>query len=169
MSDIVLKEVTPEYAEQIMAYRAEFLAAGDEMNGCSGLQKCETFEEYEYKLAHPVPNNVPSTQYIAVRESDNCLVGMIDLRHNINHPLLSLYGGHIGYSVRPNERRKGCATKMLTLCLEKARELGLPRVMVTCDEDNIGSERTILNNGGEYQTTVTAEDRERVKRYWIEL
>lgn len=169
MSELILTEVSAEYAEQIMPYRTGFLEAGDSMDGCSVLQECETYEEYEHKLHNPQPGHIPSTQYLAVRKSDNRLVGMIDLRHNINHPLLSLYSGHIGYSVRPNERRKGCATEMLALCLEKARELDLPRVMVTCNDGNLGSERTILKNGGEYQTTVTTEDGERVKRYWIEL
>lgn len=169
MSELILKEVTKDYAEQIMDYRRKFLEAGDSMDGCSGLQKCETFEAYELKLLNPRPGLIPSTQYLAVRKSDNRLVGMIDLRYNINHPLLSLYGGHIGYSVHPAERRRGYATEMLALCLEKANERGLPRVMVTCNDGNLGSERTILKNGGEYQTTVTTEDGERVKRYWIEL
>lgn len=170
MSELILKEVTADYADQIMAYRAAFLVAGDEMDGCGGLHRCETFEEYISKLNNPNPKNVPSTQYIAVRESDNRLVGMIDLRHDINHPVLSLYGGHIGYSVHPDERRKGYATEMLAICLEKAKELGLPRVMISCVEGNIGSEKTILNNGGEYQTTVTVGSRgENLKRFWIEL
>lgn len=168
MSDLILKEVTADYAEQIMAYRQAFIDANDSMNGCSGLQKCETFAEYEHKLHNPRPGLIPSTQYLAIRIEDNRLVGMIALRHNINHPLLSLYDGHIGYSVHPAERRKGYATEMLALCLEKARERGLPRVMITCNEDNLGSERTILKNGGKYQTTVT-DGTENIKRFWIEL
>lgn len=169
MSELILIEVSAEYAEQIMDYRRAFLKAGDSMDGCSGLQKCETYEEYEHKLHNPDPHLIPGTQYLAVRKSDNRLVGMINLHHNINHPLLSLYSGHIGYSVHPAERRRGYATEMLALCLEKAKERGMPRVMVTCNDGNLGSERTILKNGGVYQTTVTTEDGERVKRFWIEL
>lgn len=176
MSDIILKSPTAEYSDQIMAYRAEFLAAGDEMDGCGGLNRIENPLEWIEKCemhSHPETcprDKVTSTQYIAVRESDNRLVGMIDLRHSIENPILAMYGGHIGYSVRIDERRKGYAKEMLRLCLEKAVELGLTRVMVACNDDNIGSEKTILANGGVFHHKISVVERnETFKIFWIEL
>lgn len=176
MTDIALKKPTEEYAEQIMAYRREFLENNSELNGDGGLHKCENVEEWLAKVEQmsspeTCPRQFsPSTQFLAVRKSDNKLIGMIALRYDINHPLLSLFGGHIGYSVLPSERRKGYATEMLRQCLEKAKRAGLVRVMVSCDKNNLGSERTILANGGVFQCEVTAEgENEPIKRFWIEL
>lgn len=176
MSEIVLKTPTVEYAEQIMAYRREFLENNSELNGDGGLHKCESAEEWLGKIQQmSSPKTCPkqyavSTQYIAVRKSDNRLVGMIALRYDINHPILSLYGGHIGYSVRPSERRKGYAKEMLRQCLEEAQKTGLARVMISCDKSNLGSERTILANGGVFQCEVAVEgEDEPIKRFWIEL
>lgn len=176
MSEIVLKTPTAEYAEQIMAYRREFLAAGDELAGCCGLHKFESFEEWLAKvkdLSTPETcpkDHAPDTQFIAVRENDGKLVGMIDLRHHIDHPVLSMYGGHIGYSVRPDERRKGYAKEMLRQCLEKARETGLVWVMISCNIHNPGSERTILANGGVFQREIyVPEENDTMKIFWIKL
>ena len=92
---------------------------------------------------------------------------MIDIRHSLNEHLFN-FGGHIGYSVRKSERRKGYATRMLALALEECRRLGILRVLVTCDSENIASERTILINGGVLENTVP-EDGRFTRRYWITL
>lgn len=78
-------------------------------------------------------------------------------------------GGHIGYGIRPSERRQGYATKLLALALEKAKELGLKSVLVVCDEVNVASEKTILKNGGKPDTNYVEEDGNVVKRFWIHL
>lgn len=171
---IKLIKPTLEYASDIMAYRKEFLDSGDSMDGCGKLRNCETAKEWIESIelccnSKTCPKDkVPSYTYIAVREDDSKIVGVCDLRHHIDHPVLSLWGGHIGYSVRPSERRKGYATNMLCLVLDEAKALGLERVMITCDADNIASEKTIIANGGVFEKEVVV-DNEIIKRFWIEL
>lgn len=90
-------------------------------------------------------------------------VGYLALRHELNDFLLE-QGGHIGYAVRPSRRREGHASRALAQSLEHARELGLERVLVTCDDDNEPSARTIERNGG-----VLEDVRGEKRRYWIDL
>ncbi len=80
------------------------------------------------------------------------------------------YGGHIGYSVRPSERRKGYATEMLRQCLPHCKAPGLDRVLITCADSNEASRQVILANGGLYEKTVFEPLGQRnLKRYWITI
>jgi predicted acetyltransferase len=96
------------------------------------------------------------------------IVGRVSIRHSLT-PFLERIGGHIGYVVVPEFRRRGCATEMLRQAVVIARgRLGLDRVLLTCDDDNIGSIRTIEKNGGILENVVTAPDLAKPKRrYWI--
>ena len=97
------------------------------------------------------------------------LVGTIQIRHTLNDELMRV-GGHIGYGIRPSERRKGYGTKMLALALERCRELGIDRALITCGKGNIGSARTAMKNGGVFESEYTCEKTGDVdKRYWITL
>ena len=94
---------------------------------------------------------------------------MLQVRHYLNEHLLR-FGGHIGYSVRPSERRRGYAKAMLQAALPFCREMGIKKVLITCDENNPASEKTILANGGKYESTVYEPDEKiNLKRFWIEL
>ena len=175
MEEFILTRLSGEYATQIAEYRQEFLDAGDSMDGCGPLYRVEDPEEYirmclDHEDPEKVPHNlVPATEFLFVRKDDNRLVGMIQVRHRFNN-YLRKYAGHIGYSVRPSERRKGYAKEMLRMTLPYCREIGLERVLISCIEGNIGSERTILANGGVYESTVhEPNEHVELKRFWIEL
>lgn len=175
MEEFILLRPTDEYAGQIIQYKQEFLEAGDSMDGCGPLPRLENPEEYiqmcrDYEDPERVPEHlVPATQFLFVRKSDNRLIGMIQVRHRFND-YLEKYAGHIGYSVRPSERRKGYAKKMLKMTLPFCKDLGISRVLISCIDGNIGSEKTILANGGVYESTVCEPHKGRIlKRFWITL
>ncbi|MFF2884267.1 GNAT family N-acetyltransferase [Bacillus toyonensis] len=110
---------------------------------------------------------VPDSTYWLVTD-ENKIVGVVNIRHSLTEHLFNT-GGHIGYGIRPSERRKGYATKLLELSLEKTKELNIEKVLVVCDEVNTGSEKTILHNGGLRDDDFIEEDGNIVRRYWIEL
>jgi len=97
------------------------------------------------------------------------LLGEVRLRHRLT-PSLENFGGHIGYVIRPSEWGKGYGTRLLALTLGKARALGLPRVVLTCDDDNIASWRVMEKNGGVLDSRdVSPIDGKPIRRYWIAL
>ncbi len=180
MSIIELIEPDIAYAEDIWDFRKEITESDDtdedKFAGCSGLDECESAGEWVKKCklrkneetCKSVGVNVPSNTYLAVRKEDNRVIGIVDLRHHINHPILGTWGGHCGYSVRPSERRKGYAKGMLKLNLQKAKDLGISKFLVTCEETNIASEKTIISNGGIYENTIEV-DGTKIKRFWIDI
>ena len=91
----------------------------------------------------------------------------LNIRHYLNAGLLRT-GGHIGDGIRPSERRKGYATEMIALALEECKKLGIRRVLMCCDKDNIGSAKSILKNGGVLENEVE-KDGHWEQRYWIQL
>ena len=176
MESIQLIRPTIEYGAEIMLFRAELLAAADSdaFAGCGSLRQCETAGAWLSALAalrhsETGPAGMtPADTYLAVRFSDGRIVGIIDLRHHIRSPVLSLWGGHMGYTVRPSERGKGYAKQMLRLNLENCRKRNMDRVMITCSRENTASERTILANGGVLEKEIEV-DGQIIKRYWITL
>lgn len=170
-----LVEPSMEYDAQMQGYRQEFLDFGGSMDGCGSLRRfarTEDWLEQVESLKKPEtapPGLVPMTQFIYVREEDKKVVGVIQIRHYFNE-YLEKYAGHIGYSVCPSERRKGYATAMLRLVLPKCKALGIDRVLISCVQGNEGSRKTILNNGGVFESTVLLEEKNvYLERYWIDL
>ncbi|MBI1294755.1 GNAT family N-acetyltransferase [bacterium] len=117
------------------------------------------------------PDRVPQSTFWLVRHADGetRVLGTSRLRHSLNERL-RLMGGHIGYGIRPSEQHKSYGTQILALTLLEARKLGIERVLVTCDVDNIASVRIIEKNGGVLEDRLTPANYDReIARYWIDL
>jgi predicted acetyltransferase len=112
----------------------------------------------------PLPEGQVPNELLWIVDGDpEELVGFVSIRFELNDWLFE-EGGHVGYSVRPSRRRQGYAGRALALSLERLRERGIERVLVTCDDDNLGSARTIERAGG-----VQEDLRHGKRRYWIDL
>lgn len=111
---------------------------------------------------------VPWSTFWLVRGGARVL-GVSRLRHRLSERLL-VSGGHIGYDIRPSERRKGYGTRLLALTLPRARAMGIERALVTCLAGNLGSARIIEGNGGVFQDEIFSEEMGgQLRRYWIDL
>jgi predicted acetyltransferase len=120
----------------------------------------ETVEDWA-NGRHLAPGHVPASCFVAV--VDGKIIGRVSIRHTLNDFLMKV-GGHIGYGVIPSCRRKGYATEILRQSLPIAKSLGINRLLLTCDEGNVGSYRTIEKNGG-----VLEKSAEGKRRYWFDL
>ncbi len=110
---------------------------------------------------------VAATVYWA--KSENEVVGRISIRHELND-FLRREGGHIGYIVHPAWRKKGIATEMLRQILYTETALSIGKLLLTCDEENIASEKTILKNGGSFESTIEVDQgKPKKKRFWISI
>ena len=164
-----------EYKEQIIDMLKEWMDYNEnhpEANTSPNAIFRNNYEDFKYYLAHleckePREELVPDSTFFCFDEKRNLMVGAVNIRHDLNDYLLK-YGGHIGDGIRPSERRKGYATEMIRLALEECRKLGLTRVLVTCDKNNIGSAKSIIRNGGILENEVLEKGVIK-QRYWIAL
>ena len=174
MDKIILVKPDLSYADEIIKYKEESLKESPIINGSAGLDRLSSIEDWLEELKKrsseaTVPEGlVPSSTYLGVREKDNYIVGMIDIRHYLNEYLTQV-GGHIGYGVRKTERNKGYAKQMLKLALEKCKELKIKKVLITCDEDNIASEKVILSANAKFEDIRNVDGENKKKRFWIDL
>ncbi len=147
---------TPTYKEKAIDYIREFHEYGSEINGSGSLERFLRGSDYEAWLkkllsdmdvANIPEERVPALTYFYVREEDDRIVGMVNIRLALND-FLRTEGGHIGYSIRPTERRKHYATEMLAAALKVCDVLGIKEVLVSCDKNNPASAGVIKNCGG---------------------
>ncbi|MBP7175541.1 MAG: GNAT family N-acetyltransferase [Thermoclostridium sp.] len=175
IADVILVHPTKEYEEKAMGFIREFHEYHSEINGTGGLDRFDDYDQWLMKVQKDLDwenipeGRVPANTYFLVRAADNRILGMINIRHKLNDFLLR-EGGHIGYSIRPTERNKGYATKMLSLGLARCKELNINRVLITCDRNNPASARVIQNNHGVLENEAYSETfSEVIQRYWIEI
>jgi predicted acetyltransferase len=162
---------TIEHKQAAMEYKQEHIDYGeDHIQGSSMFLQADDYESWLEKITWNLTNApadwVTGSVYFAI--VDDKIVGTIAIRHYLNDDLLDS-GGHIGYGIRPSERRKGYGAKMLALALEKCPEFHIERALVTCDRDNIASAKTAMKNGGVFESEFTEDDGNIVRRYWIDI
>ena len=175
MEEINLIKPCKEYEKQAYEYVKEFAEYKSQVQGAGGLNRYDNYDEWLLKLERDLDidnipeGRVPANTYFLVRKSDNKILGMTNVRHKLSKST-EVCGGHIGYSIRPTERKNGYGTLILKLALERCEELKISRILVTCDKSNVGSAKVIKNNGGMLENEVYSEEFGGiVQRYWISL
>ncbi len=161
---IALKRPIKEYETEALAFKHEFIENGETtINGSELLDRMDLYDEWLKSVtdntSHDTvnPSWVVTDTYFAFDENDS-IIGIIDLRHELNDFLKDF--GNSGYSVRPSERRKGYATDMLKLILERARQIGMDKLQLSVERSNEASVKTIIKNGGKYERSFTFEGEE---------
>lgn len=152
------------------------LAAESSFDGCLSMRRMPDPKEYaDYCIGFANPNRVlkengaRGTVLLCIRKSDNKMVGCMQVHHVLNEQMRDITG-HVGYSVRPSERRKGYATRMLAKAKDYLTSFGFFEIYISCMVENEASRRTILANGGEYIETVYLEtDGVDLERYRIKI
>ncbi|MCT8664070.1 GNAT family N-acetyltransferase, partial [Glaesserella parasuis] len=159
---------------EVMAYRQAF--SNNAIDGGAMLEKFDDFSQWLDYLAQPEGyltawgfNKVQDSTYLAWHTQLHRVVGIINIRHNLNNDYLRTIGGNIGFYNPPYFRKQGYGPEMLKLALAKVKTLGLDKVLITCEKSNVGSENVILNNGGKFESIVELNQVKRMKRFWIEV
>lgn len=169
--NVRLVKPSPEYKEEYLDFHKEWKSSGEDMIPWVIKKDPYDFNEMIQSLLDAekgknLPQGwVPDTTFWLVEEN-NRVLGVVNIRHSLTENLMNS-GGHVGYGIRPSERKKGYATKLLSLSLEKTKELGIDATLVVCDKWNEASKRTILNNGGISDKDFIEEDGNVILRFWI--
>jgi predicted acetyltransferase len=175
---LILRKITIEDKKEIEEMALEFLNANDEypFEGVSDLKKVldKSFEDFYNNLEtnkhidEIYPAYANQTTYVLADESGH-IYGLANLRHELKGKLIEI-GGHVGYGIRPSERKKGYATIQLGMLLEKINELGIEQALITCRENNIGSKKTMEKFIGKSDTLVPSMHEGIMEyRYWIDV
>ena len=167
---------TFEYKDKAIQFINEFYEYDSEINGSGGLDRYleeSTYEEWLKKvladidIANVLQSRVPALTYFYIREEDDKILGMINMRLALNE-FLKREGGHIGYCIRPTERRKHYATDMLNDALKVFDTLGIKDIILTCDKSNIASAGVIKNCNGELVAEFYSDTfKEEIQKYVI--
>lgn len=175
MDEIILVFPTKELENNAKEYVLEHFENKEKViHGDGGLDSATSYYDWLENINNNLcestveKGKVPSTTYFAIRKSDNRILGTIDIRHRLNE-YLKQRGGHIGYGIRPTERRKGYATKMLSLAIDECKKLGINKILLTCDKENVASRSTILKNAGILENEVTESNGNVFQRFWISI
>lgn len=168
-----------ERKNEIIEYLDEFVKYGSDINGSGSLDKiydgytfeqaldrCLKMEDEEYAKS---VGRCQGKTFLLIRESDNKIVGTINVRWNLSEEMLQ-FGGHIGYGIRPTERRKGYNKINLYLGMIEAKKVGLEKVMLDCDVNNLGSDKTLKALGGKLERTeIDPSDGILTNVYWFDV
>ena len=172
MEKLVLVKPNLSYKEAALEYIQEFYDYNSMVNGTGGLDRyLNDYEGWLQKLANdevqePTDKRVPALTHFLVRESDNRIVGMHNIRLATNDLVKDKFG-HIGYSIRPTERQKGYNKINLYLALEVCQKYNLDEVIMYCYKDNLGSKKTILALGGKLVREFILEDEDKEEQEYI--
>lgn len=165
-----LVKASEELREPIVEMLREWKATGEKIVPWA-IQKTDPGDFTAYRESLEVKEGrhglVPDSTFFCLDEDRQKIVGAVNIRHRLNERLLRS-GGHIGDGVRPSERGRGIATAMIALALEECRKLGIARVLMVCDKQNVASARSIVKNGGVLENEIRNGD-EVLQRYWIDL
>lgn len=176
-----LREVTKQDKEKIIEMYDEYMMSElipgiDRFEGIRDFEKIEklsfndwidNLEKNKYEKNLPESYS-PHTLYLAINDN-NKIVGAIGIRWK-QVPVLMVFGGLIGYSVRPSQRGKGYASEMLKLALDKFKNTNIENILITCKDFNIASKKVIEKNGGIFENTYSNDDDGYTYlRYWIKI
>ena len=165
-----LVRLSEAYREQLGDMMDEWTATGETIIPCAIVKNdYRDFDRYlaQLEVKEAAGGLVPDSVFFCLDDDTNRFVGAVNIRHRLSAALLRS-GGHIGDGVRPSERRKGVATRMIAMALEECRRLGIERVLMVCDKDNIASARSIQKNGGVLENELD-DGGTMIQRYWIDL
>ena len=179
MSNLYLKEISPVDYPALAAYRQAYLNRQLVAHGCGDLENYDDMASWHQRQVamtkrETLPEGYAPAKIWLVMEpstqdgASDRLVGLSHLRLELTD-YLRQFGGHVGYSIAPDCWGQGYGTQLLALTLDKARQEGLQRLLITCDQSNPGSARVIEKNGGVFENLVTEADGNLLCRYWIDL
>ena len=174
--ELLFVEPTMDYAKEIAAYRQEMLDADSSFDGCFSMKRMPDIKTYvDYCIGWANPRRDAGVHgawgnvLLVLRKSDMKMVGCMQV-HNVLTDSMKKYTGHVGYSVRPTERKKGYAKRMLAKALDFLESFGFEEINVSCLPENEASKKTIIANGGEFVETVfLEEDKVYLDKYKIKL
>ena len=161
---ITLKRPIKEYESKAIAFKQEFIDNKETtINGSELFDQMDSYDEWLTSVTDNTSNDTVNPSWVVTDtyfafDEDDSIVGIIDLRHELNDFLMGF--GNCGYSVRPSQRRKGYATEMLKLILERAHQIGMDKLQLSVERSNEASVKTITKNGGKYERSFTFEGEE---------
>ena len=163
--NVVLREPLINDYDELLIYINELKDRKDS-EGTNGLYKAINENTYPKWLEWIKQYN--SRTFLIINEEQK-IVGLINIRYSLND-YLKRGGGHIGYNIRPSERKKGYGSLLLSLALNEAKKIGLEKVLISCKQENAASEKVIISNGGIYEDNYYDKTtKETYKRFWIKL